>query len=157
MRWKTLRFGKHDGESIPEILLHDPDWFFWAWSRGVFNESSNYFDEAVVAHAKATSIRIPQTRTERLDVEYTFHPDGTCLGFDLVPSNRPRHQGSTRTARSDHIDLSVPHRAASYDKLGNRQFLRSVKSCLFGDPAAHMTRQSCEAFFNDDSNFDRNS
>jgi hypothetical protein len=156
MRWKPLSFGIHKGKTLPQVLFHDPDWFFWAWGRGVFNESSTYHDEAVIAHARATSIRIPRMGEELLLVEYNFNPDGTCVGFDLVPAERPQHQGSTHTMRSEHIDLSLPHRVARYDKLGNRIFLRSVKSYLFGDPAARMTRQRCEAFFNDDRNFHRN-
>ncbi|MGA2248686.1 MAG: hypothetical protein ABSH48_27340 [Verrucomicrobiota bacterium] len=157
MNWTPLTFSrKHKGESIPEVLFHDPDWFFWAWDQGVFKASSAYHFEAVIAHARATSIRVPQVGEALLLVEYNFNPDGTCIGFDLVPADRPQHQGSTCTQRSEHIDLSVPHQVAHYDKLGNRIFLRSVKSCLFGDPATRMTRQRCEAFFNDTRHFIRN-
>lgn len=156
MKWTPLIFGKHQGKTLPQVLLHDPDWFFWAWGREVFDDSSVYHYQAVVAHAKATSIRIPSRGSGPLVVEYKFYPDGTCVGFDLVPDDRPAHQGSTRTTRSDHIDMSIPHRAAPYDKTGNRLFLRSLKSCLFGDPAARMTRERCEAFFNDERNFKRN-
>ena len=30
MRWSVVPFGKHKGKTFPEIILQDPDWFFWA-------------------------------------------------------------------------------------------------------------------------------
>jgi hypothetical protein len=36
MRWTTLNFGTHEGKSLPQIVISDPDWFFWAVARGVF-------------------------------------------------------------------------------------------------------------------------
>ena len=30
MKWTTLTFGKHDGKTLPEIIIKDADWFFWA-------------------------------------------------------------------------------------------------------------------------------
>lgn len=156
MKWKQLHFGIHQGETLPQILFHDPDWFFFTYGRGIFGEFSFHQLEAAIIHAKARWIRIPQTKVVTLNVEYKFNPDGSCVGFDLVPADSPQHQGSTPTRRSDHINMSVPHQVARYDKLGNRLFLRSLKSCLFGDPSARMTRERCEDFFNDDSKFHRN-
>ena len=36
MKWTTLNFGKHAGLSLPQIILCDADWFFWALNKGVF-------------------------------------------------------------------------------------------------------------------------
>ncbi|SRR6266446_10957927 len=33
---QTLSFGRYNGRSLPEIVLTDPDWFFLAISKGVF-------------------------------------------------------------------------------------------------------------------------
>ena len=29
MRWSTVPFGKYKGKTFPEIIVRDPDWFFW--------------------------------------------------------------------------------------------------------------------------------
>ena len=29
MVWTTFPFGKHRGKTLPQIILDDPDWFFW--------------------------------------------------------------------------------------------------------------------------------
>jgi hypothetical protein len=31
-QWLQLRFGKHEGKTLPQIVLSDPDYFFWAVS-----------------------------------------------------------------------------------------------------------------------------
>jgi hypothetical protein len=28
--WSVLDFGKHKGRTLPWVMFHDPDWFFWA-------------------------------------------------------------------------------------------------------------------------------
>ena len=29
--WSIIKFGKYESKkSLPEVILHDPDWFFWA-------------------------------------------------------------------------------------------------------------------------------
>ncbi len=153
MNWTTLTFGKYAGKSLPQVIFLDPDWFFWACDKGTFGHYPSLRAEAEELYAKATSIRVPQTGADAMLVEYNFYRDGGSAGFDLVPATRQEHQGSTGTMRLNRIDMSVPHRAKGYDKLGNRQFLRSVKSCVFGGPSARMSRELCEAFFDDDTNF----
>jgi hypothetical protein len=153
MPWTPLTFGKHSGKSLPQILLHDPDWFFYLWDKGAFEAPSRFSREAAIIHAKATSIRPTPAGAETPEVEYNFAPDGGCVGFDLVPASRGRHQGSTRTERGLCIDLSVPHRHRNYDKIGGRLFLRSLKACLFGSSQVRMTRERCEGFFDDADNF----
>jgi hypothetical protein len=29
-RWAKIGYGKHTGKTLPQIILSDPDWFFWA-------------------------------------------------------------------------------------------------------------------------------
>jgi hypothetical protein len=31
--WTIVDFSKHKGKSLPQIILHDPDWFFWAMKK----------------------------------------------------------------------------------------------------------------------------
>ena len=30
MSWSTVPFGKYKGKTLPEIIVCDLDWFFWA-------------------------------------------------------------------------------------------------------------------------------
>jgi hypothetical protein len=142
MHWSPLNFGRYRDKTLPQILFSDPDWFFWACEHDVFQSHPEYYRQASVLKAKATSIKIPQAGPEAQEVEYTFAPEG-CVGFSLVSSSRAWH----------HIDMSVPHRHANYDKLGGKLFLRSLKGYLFRNSRRRMTRARCEAFFNDDNNF----
>src|SRR5689334_13882711 len=109
MKWTPLDFGKHRGKTLPQVIFGDPDWFFWAWESGVFDERPTHRHQAATVYARATAIRIPQLGPEPLVVEYNFSNSGRSVGFDLVPANRPPHRGSTLTIRSDWIDMSVPY------------------------------------------------
>jgi hypothetical protein len=33
MIWTTIPFGKHQGKTLPQIVIDDPDWFFWILPR----------------------------------------------------------------------------------------------------------------------------
>ena len=30
MQWSIVRFGRYEGKTLPEIIVRDLDWFFWA-------------------------------------------------------------------------------------------------------------------------------
>jgi hypothetical protein len=110
-----------------------------------------------VLFAKATSIKIPQTGDEPMEVEYNFYyEEHTSVGFGIVPASQPRHEGSTPTQRASYIDMSIPRQQRDYDKLGYRLFLRSLKFAVFGDENRKMTRRRCEEFFDNENNFHQN-
>jgi hypothetical protein len=154
MFWTTLTFGKHKGKTLPQVVFADPDWFFWALDEGVFERRGKLRDEAQEINQKATSIKIPQTGSERLVAEYGTHPGvRRFCNVEVVPKSRPHHGDSTATMRLDVFDLSVPRRIANYDKMGCRMLVSSLKFYLFSDENCRMTKKRCEEFFDDDSNF----
>jgi hypothetical protein len=71
MKWTTLNLGKHAGLSLPQIILTDADWFFWAFNNGVF--WGNVATEAEDPAAKAKAIKIPE-RTVLLRMERSRRP-----------------------------------------------------------------------------------
>jgi len=42
MRWSTLKSGKYEGKTLPQVLFKDPDYFFWAIEEGVFDNDDNF-------------------------------------------------------------------------------------------------------------------
>ena len=66
MRWSVVPFGKHKGKTFPEIILQDPDWFFWALPK-LYGKLA---DEAEELARRARTIKIPNSRRKRLEVEY---------------------------------------------------------------------------------------
>ena len=153
MNWTTLNFGKHEGKTFPQILCTDPDWFFWAMDNDVFNDKGMLLDEAKNINRKAKNIKIPNNSDGNLVVEYVIHqPTGKFGDFEIIPKSRPQHKGSSPTFRSAYIDMSVPRKIASYDKLGCKTLLRSLKYYVFNN-VARLTKKRCEDFFSDDNNF----
>jgi hypothetical protein len=156
MPWSTLWFGNYKGKTLPQIMFSDPDWFFWALQKGVFKDKGNkLLEEVEELNRKSRKIRIPQTGLKKLVAEYAIHgPTRKFGGMEIVPDSQPRHLGSTSTFRKDHIDLSVPTRISSYDKTGSKLLLSYLKFYLFGNKSYRMTKAKCEAFFEDENNFD---
>jgi hypothetical protein len=150
MSWSVVRFGKHARKTLPQIVLHDPDWFFWAIGENAFEKYPPLGPEAKAINSRARKISIPNNHAGDLSAEYLVHePTGTFLDMRIVRTDSPA--GKYSFCRKKVIDLSVPRSLADYDKLGCKILLTSVKALLFGD--RRMTRKRCEAFFDDPEHF----
>lgn len=152
IEFTKIPFGKFEGKTFPQVIFIDPDWFFYMMSMNAFAASPRLQAEAKLICARAMSIRVPQRGSERRVAEYwTFYKDGSFTTMQLVPESQPpiEHGGF----RKDVIDLSVPFRLKSYDKLGNQIMLKCVRRILFGKKRIRMTKEKCEEFFLNDKNF----
>ena len=148
-----MPFGKYMGKTLPQIILTDPDWFFWAVENNAFN-SRLLQTEAVEITLKSKSILIPNQTSEKKEVEYFIQPDvGKLAIVQVVEATKPHHVGSSRTHRSSYFDLSMPRQIAKYDKWGGRTVVKAIKEYVFGNENIRLTRARCELFFENDSNF----
>jgi hypothetical protein len=155
MYWTKLNFGKHKGLTLPQVILKDADWFFYAYENSFFK--GDMAQQAKELYRRARSIRVPSINGEKLLVEYVIHrevnsgkekfgtmqmiADGPCLGNLKVSSS---------------IDFYTPRLYGKYDKTGYKNFVQALKSILFNNPSHRMNRKACEDFFNCDGNFDLN-
>jgi hypothetical protein len=87
MRWTTLNFGKHAGKTLPEIILSDADWFFWAVNKRAFK--GRLANEAEELVQKARAIKIPKSDHKRWQVEYSYDDTGGFCGFQFVKADMP--------------------------------------------------------------------
>lgn len=150
--WSILTFGKHKGKSLPRILLSDPDWFFWAAEGDVFR--GRLAEEASLLEYRGCNIKIPKPNPQDWCVRYYTDRNGRFAGFDLIElATNPLQLDSIEMWREDRLDLSVPRRFKSYDKLGSRLLIRQFKEYFFDRKVTRLTKQKCEAFFSDKSNF----
>jgi len=153
MPWSELEFGQHKGKSLPQLIFSDPDWFFSAYENGTFKGAQA--DEAREIYRKATSIKIPQQGPENLVAEYArSHAESRIMDLEIVTESQPQHSGGAKTFRRNVIDLSVAKGLKGFDKIGCRILIKQVKSCLFGSRNYTMTKESCEKFFDNNSNFE---
>jgi hypothetical protein len=151
MSWSTVNFGMHEGPSLPQIILRDANYFFWALNKkNVFKGRMAY--EAEDLAVKARAIKIPERHPERWLVEYWFDDNGAYGGFRFVKAEEPFYPGYRRMYRAPHLDLSCICRGKPYDKQGSRNVLSSFRRCYF-EKGAYVTKARAEEFFNDDDNF----
>lgn len=134
---------------MPQIVLTDPDWFFWAFEKDLFKAPS-LAAEAAAINYRAQHIGIPNDG--QFEVEYSIHPSVEKLAAVIVvPKGQAVSEGPTY--RTEHFDLSMPRRIAPYDKKGGKIMRNALKRYVFGDPQIKLTADRCEAFFGDDRNF----
>ena len=148
---------QYKGLSLPQVLMKDPDWFFW-----VIEQTTAFRGplaaEAQDLAAKARRVRIPKPDPSKWAVEYIFanwrrSAIPSFYAFEFVESNRPPHQGSSLTYRSTYVDFSLVYRHQNFDKSGYKKFLSTFRHHYFGSSSAKMTRKRCEAFFDHEDNF----
>jgi hypothetical protein len=144
MHWSAVPFGKYKGKSFPQIIVRDPDWFFWALPKlyGKLGE------EAKELARRARAIKPPQRGRRRLEVEYQYDGDRLFDGFEFVGANSPP---SKRAIRLPYLDLRWQLRR-KYDKRAGRIMLRDLRRHYFGK-RKQLTKQRCEEFFSNDANF----
>ena len=150
MKWTTLNFGKHSGLSLPQIILSDADWFFWALNKGVF--WGRLAIEAEELAARARAIKIPKPDPENWLVEYRREDNGRFLEFGFVRADEPLYYGDRHVYRMPYLDLSFIRRSRTYDKQGCRNLLHDFRRLYFGD-GIRLTKRRCEEFFSRRRNF----
>ena len=152
--WLKLDSGKYKGKTLPEILFHDPDWFFHAVEDKAFDGSSKQLKAQVQdIDYKARHIKIPNSPNGELAVEYAVHPKTReFMHFNIVPVSRPLPPGSP-IKRFPHIDMSIPTRIAKSDKAGCKTLIASLKTHLLGGRSVRISPERREAFFADAANF----
>jgi len=148
LAWTLLRFGKHEGKTLPQIVLSDPDYFYWGLSKGLFRGRLD--EEAAEIAAKSCCIKIPKSDPENWRIEYQFTYDDKFAGFSIIDEKSAAHP-SENSKISTHLDLSLPRRLKKYDKFGNELMLGDFRDYYFD--GGKVTKERCERFFLDDRNF----
>jgi hypothetical protein len=146
MSWSTIRFGKYEGKTLPEIILIDLDWFYWALPKLYGKVEADAQDLA----RKVRAIKIPGPNRKKLEVEYRYERDDRFRGFTFVKASSSAYHSRWST-RLPHLDLSLCLRR-KYDKRGGRILLRDFRIHYFGEHK-RLTKKRCEKFFSDQKNF----
>jgi hypothetical protein len=148
-KWIKLTFSKHIGRSLPWVIFHDPDWFFWACDKHIFKTTALQL-EAKELYQKCCSIEIPDNKNNEYVIEYTYSLHGGSFRvMEKVPRTQEQHSRSTRRSV-----ISFGMAKDYYDKQAYRLFIHCVKFILYSDESYKMTEQRCADFFNDNSNFE---
>ena len=152
MLWTPLRFGKYKDLTLPEIVLSDPNWFFWQCGKSAFG-GGDLAREAGWIRPQARAIKLPLENPNLSEVEYMFDRNGKLHHVTVVHAHRNRPADSGSIFRKN-IDLSVPHEVGKQDCNGGQVIIEFLKRFVFCDEGITLTTEICEEFFDDDDNFD---
>lgn len=153
MKWSRMPFGKHIGKTLPQIIFHDPCWYFWAMKKGVF-QYGVIKHEADLICRRTSRIKVPGKASGEFEVEYFFHEDAALSIIRVVPRDQPWHSGSSTTLRQKYFDFLVPYRyALSNRESAMKKLIKAIKYHHFDDANYKMTQDRCDEFFSDPCNF----
>jgi hypothetical protein len=144
--WTKLHFGKHAGRTLPQVILSDPNWFFWAVSKDVLVGQLGI--EAEALERRARNIRIPKPKPKEWEIEYRFDHDLRFLGFGFVKANCIFH--AAYSSYLPHLDLAYVRRGHIHDIRDCRQLISDVRRLYF--QGLNLTKKRCESFFDDERN-----
>jgi hypothetical protein len=145
MTWTAISFGKHRGRTLPQIILDDPDWFFWILP-GLYGRLKIEADDLA---RKASKINIPRRNPRKWCVEFRFEHGCRFVGFDIVRADS--FVNPNRSIRLPYLDLRLPRSYKAYDKQGYRNLIRDFRRLYFDD--RNLTKKRCEVFFDNGDNF----
>jgi hypothetical protein len=149
--WTVLSFGKHEGKTLPVVVMKDPDYFFWARDQGRKFFGGCYAAEANYIDYCARRIRIPDHATHGKRCIHYFVRGEELVRVDLRPVDEPPHHGTSYSIRSEVLDLSFSRSMKDYDKAGGRLLTDFLKSEVFDGKS--LTKKRCHNFFDVRANF----
>ena len=145
MRWSIVPFGKYKGKTLPEIIVRDLDWFFWA----VPNLYGRLAEEAEELYRKARAIKIPKRKGKKILIEYRYDIDNRFCGFEFVKASSWQSRYSLRLP---YLDLTWRLGEKKYNKRGGRIMIQDFRRHYFGK-SKRLTKKRCEKFFSNGKNF----
>lgn len=154
MNWTEIGFGKYPNKTLPQILLSDPDYFFWGIQENIFGKRPHLKAQADILNRRARGIKIPNNDDGQLEIEHVISPvNYTYARFDLESVDKPVHRGGSPVLRERFLDLSFPRSLKEYDKSGGKLLIHSFKQHILGNSNARITKKVAEDFFSNADNF----
>jgi len=151
--WRDVDFGKYRtaNRSLPQIVVHDPGWFFYVFNDGAYRGKWQEMFSGLAE--KATSIRLPPAyRAGQL--EHLVGINHSYRGFRLVRMKDARDSDHKVIKVSNSLDLSYAFREFNNEPFAQRKLLRSFKLCYVDTGVLSLSRNGIERFFDNDANFD---
>jgi hypothetical protein len=106
MIWTAIPFGKHQWKTLPQIVIDDPDWFFWILPR-LYGQLKIEADDLA---RKASKIKIPRKN------EFRFAHSKRFCGLDIVRADS--FMEPKWSIRLPYLDLRLLRSHKVYDKTG---------------------------------------
>lgn len=154
MPWTPIQFGKYRGQTLPQLVFTDPDWFFAAYAAGSFDTSPALRVESALVFQRARNIRIPGDQNRPMVAEYVFLPSLDRFShFHIMDQCKVNQNQSASVIRKPIIDMAIPWERNPFDHYGCRQLLLSMKLYIFGSRTFAVKRELAERFIDDESNF----
>jgi len=150
-RWLPLKFGKHAGKTLPELMFIDPGYFYWALSEQVF--PAKYVEQATIVNCRMKHMLPPRPKPDKWEFLIDLDAKKEFRDFEIVKLGSGDH-GSERGRfrfRTQHLDLSI---VAGRPRAVCQKMISRIKAEFFSEAGASLSRPDFEKFILRDRNFD---
>jgi hypothetical protein len=151
--WPNIDFGKYakTSMSLPQIVLHDPGWFFYVFGDGKY--VGPWREQFLSVAEKAQAIRLPAAYVH-YEVRHLRLSNGRYGGFRLMKKIDPNPLDREILAISSSLDISYAWRTFGMDAIAQQKLIRAFNAHYVGSGHLMLTKTGIEKLFDDDKNFD---
>jgi hypothetical protein len=144
--WSTVRIGKFNGLTMPEIALIDPAYFYWSISDRVFQGRIAREQGFIVA--RLAHLLPPESETIDREFRVVLARYRSLEKVSIVSAKKKRAAGTYRTP---HLDVRAVLEAVAGHKRDNAGEIISAFICETYFDGRPISRHSCQAFFSNDA------
>jgi hypothetical protein len=152
----AMPFGLHEGRVLPDLVLHEPQYFYWALQKGILRDVYDN-EELDALIGRAASIRIPpslQSGTIRV-ADYHWE-NNTPIQVRLREETEARSRHTRCRKTLDHLDIAftLNYRKTRYHNAYN-PVINKVYEEYFPEATEQINEVQATKFFTTRSNFMR--
>ena len=105
--WSTLTIGRYSGRTLPQVVLSDADWFFWAREKAIFHAPQSQEAERLYRRAKAIlkDVLAAPDRWTYTDLAIASPRDDEFEALDLYHATDGGEAALDRKRREDDIRI----------------------------------------------------
>lgn len=156
--YDAMPFGKYKGRVLPDLILHEPNYYFWASDEGVLEEVFDTWELDRLSQ-RLTSIKIPpgQDPTVARVADYHYRTHGPLREVIIRSASEPKsgHTQIVKTLKHLDIAFSRRRRKTRYHKNAYAPVIAAIYEEYFPGATEQISEAEAIKFFATRANFHR--
>jgi uncharacterized protein (DUF3820 family) len=154
--YDPMPFGKHKGRVLPDLILHETNYYFWASDEGVLEEVFDTWElDRLSQRLTAIKIRPGQDPTVARVADYHYRRHGPLSDVIIRSESEPSssHTQIVKPRKELDIAFSRRRRKTRYHKNAYAPVIAAIYEEYFPGATVQITAAEAIKFFSTRSNF----
>lgn len=152
--YDPMSIGKHTGRVLPDLILHETQWFYWSYDQGILSRWYNAYDLNNLVE-RASSIKIPPSPESGATRVADYHwENNSRIQVRLREETEARSRHSRCRKTLDHLDIAftLNYRKTRYHNAFH-PVINSVYAVYFPEATEQIPDAEAIKFFTTRENF----